>query len=51
MKVEMIEPMGEWAVKYAAEKWNIDPSYAAKNIAKLKLPKKIDKRDFLAAIE
>ena len=48
--IELIDPFGEWAVKYAAEKWNIDPGDAAREIAKMNFGKRIDKRDFEKAI-
>lgn len=45
--VELIDPMGSWAVDYAAKEWNISPAEAAKQIAGKKLGKKMDKREFM----
>ena len=49
--VELIDPMGEWAVGFAAEKWNMSKPEAAKQIASKKLGKKFDKHEFIALIE
>jgi hypothetical protein len=48
--IELIDPMGEWAVKYAAEKWNITTAQAAKEIAKKKLGKQVNKQDFIEIV-
>lgn len=48
---ELIQPLSDWAVKFAATKWNIDPSEAAKSIAKMNLGKLIDKQEFIQVIE
>jgi len=45
--VELISPMGDWAVKYAASQWDKDTSFAAQEIAKMKLGSRIDKREFM----
>jgi hypothetical protein len=47
---ELIDPMGDWAVKYAAQSWNIDTSDAAKAIAAKKLGKKFDKAEFISIV-
>jgi len=44
--IEIIEVMGEWAVKEAAKHWNIDQAKAAQAIDK-KWHGKMDKREFL----
>lgn len=49
--IEMIEVMGEWAVKYAAEKWNCKPSEAAPRLVKMNLGKTIAKSDFVQIVE
>ncbi len=48
--VELISPMGEWAVGYAAKQWNIGTADAAKAIASKKLGAKIDKREFIQIV-
>lgn len=49
--IEMIEVMGEWAVKYAAEKWGCKPSEAAPRLGQMKLGKMIAKTDFVQIVE
>lgn len=49
--VELIDPLGVWAVEFAASKWNISASEAAKQIATRKLGKKFDKREFIELVE
>ena len=49
--IELVDPMGQWAVEYAATHWNISVSDAAKEIASKKLGKKIDKSEFIQIIE
>ncbi len=49
--VELIDPMGSWAVDYAAKYWNISTGEAAKEIASKKLGHKIEKRDFIKIVE
>lgn len=49
--IEMIEVMGEWAVKYAAEKWGCKPSEAAPRLVQMKLGKTIAKDDFIQIVE
>jgi hypothetical protein len=48
--IEMIDPMGDWAVSFAAGKWNTDNSTAAKEIGKKKLGKRIDKKEFIQIV-
>lgn len=48
--VELIDPMGSWAVEYAAKAWNIPANDAAKSIASKKLGSRIDKKDFLQIV-
>lgn len=48
--VDMVEPMGKWAVDYAAQAWGISASEAASEIAKLRLGRRIAKAEFVAAI-
>jgi hypothetical protein len=48
--VELIDPMGSWAVKYACDAWSCKPSEAAPRITALKLGKKIDKADFIQIV-
>lgn len=48
--VELIDPMGSWAVEYAAKEWNISTGEAAKAIASKKLGKKFDKREFMQIV-
>lgn len=47
--IEIIQVLGDWAVGEAAKHWNIEPSEAAKAIAK-KWHGKMDKREFLDAL-
>jgi hypothetical protein len=49
--VELIDPMGSWAVDYAAKVWNITPGEAAKEIAKRQLGKRIDKKEFVEIVD
>jgi hypothetical protein len=49
--VELIDPMCDWAVTYAAQKWNIGKPEAAKQIASKKLGGKVDKKDFLQIVD
>lgn len=44
---ELIDPMGKWAVEYAAKYWNMDAAEAAKEISKKKLGKQYDKAEFI----
>lgn len=48
--IELIDPMSAWAVNYAAQKWNIAPALAAKEIALKALGSRIDKNDFIQLI-
>lgn len=48
--VELVDPMGAWAVEYAAKAWNISMNEAAKNIAGKKLGKRISKDDFIQVV-
>jgi hypothetical protein len=48
--IELIDPMGDWAVGYAAKNWNVERSEAAQEIAKQKLGKRIDKREFIKIV-
>jgi hypothetical protein len=48
--VEMIDPMGDWAVAYAANHWNSDNRQAAIEIGKKKLGKRIDKKEFIQIV-
>lgn len=48
--VELIDPMGAWAVEYAAKTWNIEKSAAAQEITKRKLGKKIAKHEFIQIV-
>ncbi len=45
--IELVNPLGEWAVNYAAKAWNMEPAQAAKEIGKKKLGKQINKQDFI----
>ena len=47
---ELIDPMGEWAVSYAAKEWNIGTAEAAKAIATKSLGKRIEKADFMEIV-
>lgn len=47
---ELIDPLGSWAVEYAAKVWNIDPSQAAKEVAGRKFGKRIDKSEFMEIV-
>ena len=49
--IELIDTMGDWAVKYAATEWNISASDAAKAIASKKLGKRIAKADFIEIVK
>jgi hypothetical protein len=48
--VELIDPMGDWAVAFAAEKWSMERGAAAREIAAKKLGKRIDKREFMQIV-
>lgn len=48
--IELIDPMGDWAVKFAAKEWNVDTAIAAKEIASRKLGKKFDKSEFIEIV-
>lgn len=48
--VELIDPLGSWAVEFAAKEWNIAPADAAKQIASKKLGKKFDKQEFIQLV-
>jgi len=48
--IQLIDPMGEWAVGFAAKQWNTDSKTAAKELGKKKLGKKIDKKDFIQIV-
>lgn len=48
--IELIDPMGEWAIGFAADKWNTDNSTAAKEIGKKKLGKRFDKKEFIQLV-
>lgn len=48
--IELISPLSDWAVNYAAYQWNITPSEAAKQIASKKLGGKIEKNDFIQIV-
>ena len=48
--IELINPMGSWAVEYASKKWNISSGDAAKEIAKKNLGKSIDKSEFIRIV-
>lgn len=50
LAIELIDPMGDWAVKFAAKEWNVDASVAAKEIASRKLGKKFDKTEFIEIV-
>lgn len=49
--VELIDPMGAWAVGYAAKVWNKNPAEAAKEIATRQLGKRIEKKEFVEIID
>jgi hypothetical protein len=49
--IELIVPLSDWAVKYAASKWNCKPEEAAPKIAAMKLGGKISKDDFISIID
>lgn len=48
--IELIDPLGQWAVNFAAKEWNIAPNEAAKAIASKKLGNKIDKSEFVEIV-
>jgi hypothetical protein len=48
--IEMVDPMGDWAVPFAAEKWGMDNSHAAQEIARKKLGKRILKSEFVQIV-
>jgi hypothetical protein len=49
--IELINPLGDWAVKYAAGEWNVSDSDAAKAIGSKKLGSKIDKNEFVLIVK
>jgi hypothetical protein len=48
--VELIDPMGSWAVEYASKAWNVTTGEAAKQIGSKKLGKKFDKKEFIQLV-
>jgi hypothetical protein len=48
--IELIDPMSDWAVQYAAKKWNVENGFAAQEIGKKKLGKRIDKQEFIQIV-
>lgn len=48
--IELIDPMGDWAVKYAMEKWNLSQKETCTALASKKLGKRFDKSEFLKLI-
>lgn len=48
--IELIDPLGKWAVEFAAKSWNVEPSEAAKSIASKQLGKRIDKQEFIQIV-
>lgn len=48
---ELISPMSDWAVKYAAKQWNMTTTEAAQQIASKKLGNKIEKADFIKIVD
>jgi recombination protein RecT len=48
--IELIDPMGEWAVNYAMKTWNIDQKATCTAIASKKLGKRMEKKDFVALV-
>ncbi len=49
--IELIDPMSDSAVKFAATEWNISTTEAAKAIASKKLGKRIAKADFVEIVK
>lgn len=47
---EMINPLGEWAVKYAAAEWNMPEDQTARQIATRRLGKTISKKEFIQIV-
>jgi hypothetical protein len=48
--LELIVPMGEWAMKFACDTWNCTPAEAAPRITAMKLGKKVEKADFIKIV-
>lgn len=48
--IELIDPMGSWAVEYAAKAWNVSSAEAAKSIASKQLGKRINKQEFIQIV-
>lgn len=48
--VEIIHPLSDWAVSFAAKEWNLSNSDAAKAIASKNLGSRIDKREFIQIV-
>jgi uncharacterized protein (UPF0212 family) len=48
--VELVDPMGDWAVSFAAKAWNKTTSEAAQDIAKKKLGHRIEKAEFIQIV-
>lgn len=49
--VEIVDPMGDKAVNYAAKFWNVSNANAAKDIAKMQLGKRIEWSEFVQIVE
>jgi len=49
--VEMVDPMGNKAVSFAAKEWNIANANAAQSISKLNLGKRIEWNDFVQIVK
>lgn len=48
--IELIDPMGQWAVAYAMKEWNISQAETCKAIASKNLGKRIDKNEFMQIV-
>ena len=51
ISIEIVDPMGDKAVSYAAKKWNIANANAAKEIAKMELGKRVQWDEFVQIVE
>lgn len=49
--IELIDPMGDWAVRYAAAEWGKSIPETAAEISARKLGKRIDKREFMQIVK
>lgn len=48
--IQLIDPMGDWAVNFAKKEWNLDAKNTAIEIGKKKLGHRIEKQEFIQIV-